>query len=97
MISLEIQIKSLIFSFLYGCIFYLFLSLNNKNIYNSKGIIKILTNIFFIFDNVLLYFIILKKINNGILHYYFIFSIILGYLSVKKVISVLNNIDKKTA
>ena len=97
MISLEIQIKSLIFSFLYGGIFYLFMSLNNKNIYNSKGIIKILTNIFFIFDNVLLYFIILKKINNGILHYYFIFSIILGYLSVKKVISVLNNIDKKTA
>jgi len=55
--------------------------------YYSKGILKILINIFFVVDNVLLYFIILKFLNNGIIHFYFLLSLFLGFISVNKVTS----------
>ena len=82
MIPLNIQIKSIIYSFIYGCIFSLLLNINYKYIYYSKGIKKILINVFFIIDNVLLYFLILRYINNGIFHFYFLLSIILGFIFV---------------
>ena len=66
MIPLDIQIKSIIFSFLYGMFFSFLLNLNYKYIYYSKGVFKILVNVFFVVDNVFLYFIILRYINNGI-------------------------------
>ena len=79
---LKIQLKSIIFSFLYGCFFNLLLKINYKYIYYSKGILKILINLFFVIDNTLLYFIILRYINNGIFHFYFLLSIILGFIFV---------------
>ena len=85
MIPLNIQVKSIIFSFLYGGLFSNFTHLNYKYIYYSKGIFKLIINIMFIVDNVLLYFLILKCINNGIIHYYFIISIIIGFIIVNKV------------
>jgi len=87
MIPLDIQIKSIIFSFIYGIFFSFLLNLNYKFIYYSKGILKILINIFFVVDNVLLYFIILKFLNNGIIHFYFLLSLFLGFISVNKVTS----------
>lgn len=87
MIPLDIQIKSIVFSFMYGIFFSFLLNLNYKFIYYSKGLLKILINIFFIVDNVFLYFIILKCINDGIVHYYFILSLFLGFLCVNKVAS----------
>ena len=94
MIPLNIQIKSIVFSFLYGMFFSFLLNLNYKFIYYSKGILKILINIFFVVDNVLLYFIILRYINNGIVHFYFILSLVIGYFSVNKVSSRLRNVFK---
>lgn len=87
MIPLNIQIKSIIYSFLYGVFFSFLLNLNYKFIYYSKGVIKIIVNLLFILDNTLLYFIILRYVNNGILHYYFIISLFLGFLCVNKVSS----------
>lgn len=87
MIPLDIQIKSIVFSFLYGVFFSFLLNINYKFIYYSKGIIKILINIFFIVDNVFLYFILLRFINNGIVHFYFLLSLFLGFLSVNKMAS----------
>lgn len=87
MISLDIQIKSLIFSFLYGVFFSIILNVNYKFVFESKGIKKILINIFFIIDNVLLYFIILRFINNGIIHFYFVLALFMGYICVNKVAS----------
>lgn len=84
MIPLNIQIKSILFSFLYGILFSFFTSLNYKYIYFSKGVLKIIFNIFFAIDNVLIYFIILRFINNGIIHYYFVIALILGFISVNK-------------
>ena len=94
MIALNIQIKSIIFSFLYGMFFSFLLNLNYKFIYYSKGILKILINIFFVVDNVFLYFIILRYINNGIVHFYFVLSLFLGYFSVNKVSSRVRKIFK---
>lgn len=85
MIPLRIQIISVFISYLYGIFFSILLNLNSKYIYNTKKIKKYLFNFIFVFDNVLLYFIILRYINDGILHYYFILALVLGFLSVNKV------------
>lgn len=85
MIDLSIQLKSIIFSFLYGGFFSILLNINYKYIYNSKKAYKYLINIFFVVDNVFLYFIILRLINDGILHYYFLISLVIGFISVNKV------------
>ena len=89
MISLEIQLKSIDFSFLYGVFFSILLNINYKFIYFSKGIKKIILNLFFVIDNTFLYFIILRYLNNGVLHTYFLLSIILGFFSVNKLTSKL--------
>lgn len=94
MIPLDIQIKSIVFSFLYGVFFSFLLNLNYKFIYYSKGILKILINIFFVVDNVFLYFIILRYINNGIVHFYFLLSLVIGYFCVNKVSSRVRNVFK---
>ena len=87
MIPLNIQLKTLIYSFLYGAFFSLILKINYKFIYYSTGIKKVLVNLFFIIDNTLLYFIILRYLNNGIFHFYFLLSIFIGFFCVNKVIS----------
>lgn len=84
MIPLRIQVVSVVISFLYGVFFSILLNINSKFIYDTKKIKKYLFNFIFVLDNVLLYFIILRHINNGILHYYFIISLVLGFLSVNK-------------
>ena len=86
---LKIQLKSLLFSFLYGCLFSLLLKINYKFIFYSKGIKKLLINLFFVIDNTLVYFIILRYINNGIFHFYFLLAIILGYFFVNCVSSII--------
>ena len=80
MIDLTIQIKSLIFSFFYGILFSLLLNINYSIIHHKFLIYRVIVNILFVFDNVLLYFIILRVINNGIVHYYFIIMIFLGFI-----------------
>lgn len=79
---LKVQLTSILFSFLYGCLFSFLLKINYKYIYYSKGTIKLLINLFFIIDNTLLYFIILRYVNNGIFHFYFLTAIVLGFFSV---------------
>lgn len=80
MIPLNIQIKTLLFSFLFGIFFSVFLNINYKLIYNNKKFYRIITSFIFVMINVIIYFIILRKINNGILHIYSIFMIILGFI-----------------
>ena len=89
MIPLDIQLKSIIYSFLYGVLFSILLNINYKYIYNSKRLSKLLINVFFILDNVFLYFIGLRNLNNGILNYYFILFIFLGFICVNGLTSKL--------
>ena len=76
--SLKLQIISLLFSFLYGIIFYILLRLNKKFLYGNK--LSIVVDMLFILNNVLIYFIILRYINNGIFHIYFLILLIIGFL-----------------
>ena len=87
MIPLNIQIKSIVFSFLYGIIFSILTNLNYKFIFYIKKVFRIIINILFVLDNVVIYFIILRLINDGIIHYYFVIALILGYFSVNKLSS----------
>ena len=85
--TLKIQIISLIVSFLYGIFFSFLLNINYKIIYNENKFKKIIGTFLFIIFNSLLYFYILLKINNGIVHIYCIFSIITGYIMENFVIN----------
>jgi len=76
--SLKLQIFSLIFSLIYGFIFYLLMLINKKYLYNHK--LSFIIDILFVLNNVLIYFIILRKINNGIFHIYFLIVFIIGFL-----------------
>lgn len=78
--NLTIQLNLLTFSFFYGIFISLLINLNYKLLYNEKKLIKVLSTIIFVIINVLLYFIILLKINNGILHFYSLLTIILGFI-----------------
>ena len=78
--NLKIQIITLIYSFIYGIIFSLLLNLNYKYIYQGKKIFRIILTFIFVLDNMLLYFLILKKINYGILHIYEFLAIIFGFI-----------------
>ena len=80
--DLNIQIQSLLFSFLYGCVFYFLLDIFNKFNNNKKIILKIVLSLLFVFLMSLLYFLGLIYINNGYLHIYFLLSIVVGYLFV---------------
>lgn len=76
---LSSQIITIIFSFIYGIIFYILLEINYKYIYYGNKIYRIIVNFLFVTCNTLLYFIILKKINYGIVHIYFLLCILTGY------------------
>ena len=77
---LDIQIFSLLYSFGYGIVFYVLLEFNHKLLYEGKLFYRIVISFLFVIFASLLYFIILLKINNGILHLYFFISIFTGYL-----------------
>ena len=77
---LRIQIFSLLYSFFYAIVFYILLEINHKILYNGKLFYRIIISFLFVIVNSLLYFLFLIKINNGILHIYFFFSMFTGYL-----------------
>ena len=77
---LKIQFLSLGYSFVYGIFFSFLLTINYKLIYNSNKVVQWLITMLFILTNTLFYFLILKKINNGIIHPYFLFAFILGII-----------------
>ena len=77
---LNIQIISLLFSFVFGIFFSFFLDLNHKIIYSTKKIIKLIGTTLVVFLSVLIYFICLLKINNATFHPYELIMIILGFL-----------------
>ena len=83
--SLEVQIQTLIFSFVFGLFFSCLLNLNYRYLLQGKIGFKIIINILFVLDMVFLYFILLKLINNGILHLYLFICLLLGFLvGIKK-------------
>ena len=76
--KLSIQIYSLF----YSGIFYLLLDLFNKFTSMKKVYLKVILSWIFIMVIALLYFLGLLYINNGVLHIYFLLSIVCGYIVV---------------
>lgn len=94
--NLGTQILSLIVSFLFGILFSICTDLNYRFLFSKKKIVKVIITIVYIIDFTLLYFLILKYLNNGILHYYFIIFIIIGYtFSFKYINSFFDNMKLK--
>ena len=78
--TLNIQLQSLIVSFVYGIVLAYILKLQYKYFFYSKLLYKITITALFVFDNTLLYFLLLRIINKGIFHIYFILIMIVGYV-----------------
>ena len=70
--TLKIQILSILFSFLYGNILFWLLELNYKLLYEGKVFYRIAISFLFVMIMSLIYFICMVRINNGILHIYFL-------------------------
>lgn len=78
--SIIVQIKTILFSILFGIIFSVVIGLNYKYICGTKKILSFILTFMLVLVFTLLYFICLKYINFGIFHYYEILSIIFGFI-----------------
>lgn len=74
------QILVFSFSFLFGFCFYITSKLNKFLIHDKNSFIKLFITFIFVLNHVLIYLIVLYKINYGIFHFYFLVMLILGYL-----------------
>lgn len=83
--GLKVQIISFVVSFGYGVFFYLSLELNSKLLYSSHFIVRIIVSFLFVFFHVLLYFLIMMRINYGYIHFYFFLFIMGGYSLCKAI------------
>lgn len=77
--TLNIQIITSIFSFLFGIFFYIFLKVNSKIIYNTNEIIKIFGTTLVVLISIMVYFLILKKLNDALFHPYHLLLIITSF------------------
>ena len=91
-----IQLFSFIISFLFGIVFAFLNELNSSLIKKKKLYLKIIITFLFVVDVSLLYLIVIYKLNNGIMHVYFLIFIILGYIISYKKIKVLSKNVKRT-
>lgn len=95
--ELNLQIICLIFSFLYGMAYY-FSSLFNKYIIEkTKNIYKVIITFIFVLNLVIIYLIVLYKINNGIFHVYFLLFFLLGFFISVKIRQPIVHFFKKLA
>jgi len=103
----EIQLLSFFASFIFGIFFAFLNDLNNKLIAKGKKGFKIAATILFIVNISLLYLFLMYRINEGVIHLYFLLFVVLGYVArsykpkvltktVKKVSNYLKKVKNKT-
>ena len=92
--SLLTQIETLLFSFIFGIMFSLILDITKKYIYHNNIVIKIISSFCISLILSLIYFIINIKINNGIIHIYFIGAVLIGYFFDYKFFTLHKRIKK---
>ena len=86
--NLDIQIQSLLVSFIFGLCFSYLVRIQYKYLFKSKIYIKISLTFLLVLDFFLLYFLVLRTINNGIFNYYFGIMLIVGYIFGYKLITI---------
>lgn len=94
MMPLEIQVRALFFSFIFGIFFAAMYNLNKRYIHGGKKYYKIIATFLFILNLGLLYYLVLIKINLGIIHPYFLIMIYIGFTLANKKIRLLSK-DKE--
>ena len=95
MIDLEIQIKLIIFSFIFGFFFSCILEIFNKKTQKYKNYIKLILSMILINVFTIIYFEGIQKIGYGIFHIYSIISIIIGFIFYDLIIRAIANTNKK--
>ena len=78
--NLSIQLQSLLISFIFGLCFSYLIRLQYKYLFYSKIYVKIGLSFLLSIDSFLLYFLVLRLVNYGVFHYYFLIMLILGYI-----------------
>ncbi len=89
------QLIVLSFSFTFGFITYYLYKFNYKIINNKKRLYRSLTTIMFSYNLVLIYLIMLFKLNHGNFHIYFFLLLILGFICAYKVSNKLLTTKKR--
>ena len=77
--SVILQIWTILFSILFGLFFYFLSCIHFKYISSNSTIFRIFITFLFVLDSVLLYVTVLYHLNNGIFHFYFLMSVLIGY------------------
>ena len=94
-----LQIKTLMFSFFFGMLFYYLAKYNLYLTKNMKIVSKYFITFIFIIDSALLYMYLLFKINHGIYHIYFFLMFALGFWIIcllnKKIVKLCKQLRKK--
>ncbi len=89
MIELNIQIKLVIFSLIYGFLFSIFLDVLYPIIKKQKKIIKIFLSFLLVMFMAIIYFIAIDKIGYVLFHIYSILAIIVGFVTYDIMISLI--------
>lgn len=92
--DLKLQILSILFSFGYGIISSYLYNLNYNFIHDTTILYKLVINILFCVNLGLIYFILIKVINYGVVHIYFVFSFIVGFVLFVNKYNFLRNVFK---
>lgn len=95
MINLNIQIKLLIFSFIYGFLLSIVLDFFYNLLYNIHKFYSIIISFFVILVMTIIYFVGIKQIGNIIFHFYSILAIIVGFVMYDLIIKMIANNHKK--
>lgn len=95
---LQVQVVSLFYSFVFGVFFGICVNFHYVLLFSRKRWFQIFMNFIFVVDMALIYFLILKMINGGVLHFYFFLLILLGFFvsfySTKKIRYFLRKLTK---
>jgi len=78
--GLELQIQTIIFSFVYGMFFSLLYNLFYRYLFCGKVVMRIIKDFIFVIAIFSLFFAGLKIINGGIIHLYFIIMLLIGFI-----------------
>lgn len=89
MINLNIQLKLITFSFVFGMLFKYFVIKLDKYIHHKNQLYGIINSFSLIMFFALLYFYNIEHIANGILHPYSLLLIVLGYYTYKPIATLL--------
>ncbi len=89
----NIQLLSILISFIFGIIFYFITYMNFKLIKNMKVLFQHIITFVYVIDMTIIYILIIYKFNKGYFHLYFITMVLLGfclaYLLNNKILSKL--------